>query len=144
MSPNPKTSQDQFLGLDFSYSKTTLVDLLRTEITVRFFFLVFCRASKLKNCFRSRILVAPQSGCHSNWYNSVFITNFARHNKEKQGRSCMLYVYVCIRCRPHKQLVDRLHIGLEFFLSFNFFSLAFSKVALMFVLSLVYIFNMHF
>ena len=42
----------------------------------------------------------------------------------------MLYVYVCIRCRPHKQLVDRLHIGLEFFLSFNvFFSLAFSKVA---------------
>ena len=25
MSPIPKTSQDQFLGLDFSYSKTTLV-----------------------------------------------------------------------------------------------------------------------
>ena len=24
MSPIPKTSQDQFLGLDFSYSKTTL------------------------------------------------------------------------------------------------------------------------
>ena len=26
--PIPKTSQDQFLGLDFSYSKTTLTDLL--------------------------------------------------------------------------------------------------------------------
>ena len=25
ISPIPKTSQDQFLGLDFSYSKTTLV-----------------------------------------------------------------------------------------------------------------------
>ena len=28
MSPIPKTSQDQFLGLDFSYSKTTLVATL--------------------------------------------------------------------------------------------------------------------
>ena len=31
MSPIPKTSQDQFLGLDFSYSKTTLAGLERVR-----------------------------------------------------------------------------------------------------------------
>ena len=31
MSPISKISQDQFLGLDFSYSKTTLTDLTRLQ-----------------------------------------------------------------------------------------------------------------
>ena len=36
MSPIQKISQDQFLGLDFSYSKTTLILHLAAESTVRF------------------------------------------------------------------------------------------------------------
>jgi hypothetical protein len=35
MSPIPKTSQDQFLGLDFSYSKTTLA-IQFLEVFVQF------------------------------------------------------------------------------------------------------------
>ena len=46
MSPIPKTSQDQFLGLDFSYSKTTLVNTISAD--VRIFLAIIFRPEMLK------------------------------------------------------------------------------------------------
>ena len=51
MSPIPKTSQDQFLGLDFSYSKTTLVTMVHfTTISGHFLadlFIIFHKTEAL-------------------------------------------------------------------------------------------------